>query len=244
MSRPSAEMMPAVTVPPSPNGLPTATTQSPTLAWSLSPQRDKGQLVVGVDLQQREVGLFVAADDLRRMAAVVLQDHGDLIGVADDVVVGHDVAARIDDEARAERHDLAPGLRLAAVLEEPAQQLVERRAGCRSLRRRRADGRRSRPRRSSGRRCRRPPARPDRPAGRGSAADRNLVLHLCGDVLSVRVLSVWFAAGWFAAGWFAAGWFAAGGSRPAPRLCRRCRAAMRWRWPQRGTERASRAPDG
>ena len=30
MSRPRAETMPAVTVPPSPNGLPIATTQSPT----------------------------------------------------------------------------------------------------------------------------------------------------------------------------------------------------------------------
>ena len=30
MSRPRAEMMPAVTVPPRPNGLPTASTQSPT----------------------------------------------------------------------------------------------------------------------------------------------------------------------------------------------------------------------
>ena len=38
MSRPRAETMPAVTVPPRPNGLPIATTQSPTRAVSLSPK--------------------------------------------------------------------------------------------------------------------------------------------------------------------------------------------------------------
>jgi hypothetical protein len=38
MSRPRADTMPAVTLPPSPNGLPTAMIQSPTLALSLSPQ--------------------------------------------------------------------------------------------------------------------------------------------------------------------------------------------------------------
>jgi len=37
MSRPRAETMPLVTVPPRPNGLPTAITQSPTWALSLLP---------------------------------------------------------------------------------------------------------------------------------------------------------------------------------------------------------------
>ena len=37
MLRWRAEMMPAVTVPPSPKGLPTASTQSPTRVFSLSP---------------------------------------------------------------------------------------------------------------------------------------------------------------------------------------------------------------
>jgi hypothetical protein len=39
MSRPRAETMPAVTVPPRPKGLPIATTQSPILAVSLLPKR-------------------------------------------------------------------------------------------------------------------------------------------------------------------------------------------------------------
>ena len=44
MSRSRAETMPAVTVPPRPNGLPIAITQSPTRSASLSPKRTKGSL--------------------------------------------------------------------------------------------------------------------------------------------------------------------------------------------------------
>jgi hypothetical protein len=42
MSRPRAEMMPAVTEPPRPNGLPAAITQSPASTTRLSPQVTKG----------------------------------------------------------------------------------------------------------------------------------------------------------------------------------------------------------
>jgi hypothetical protein len=42
MSRARAETMPAVTVELSPNGLPIATIQSPTLTWSLSAQVTNG----------------------------------------------------------------------------------------------------------------------------------------------------------------------------------------------------------
>src|SRR5580704_1526382 len=46
MSRAVAEMIPAVTVPPSPNGLPIASTQSPTLAFVESPQEAAGSGVL------------------------------------------------------------------------------------------------------------------------------------------------------------------------------------------------------
>jgi hypothetical protein len=72
MSRPSAGMIPAVPEPPSPNGLPTATTQSPTLASS-----------VGIDLEESDVGLLVAAEHLRGMAAVVLKDYRYLVRIGD-----------------------------------------------------------------------------------------------------------------------------------------------------------------
>ena len=93
-------------MPPSPNGLPTATTQSPICAALLSPKADIGQRLVGVDLQHREIGARVAADDLGGVFAVVLQGHLDLGGLADDVVVGDDVARGVDDKAGAERDAL------------------------------------------------------------------------------------------------------------------------------------------
>ena len=101
---------------------------------------DIGQRLAGVDLEQREIGLGIAADDLGRVFAAVLEDDLDLAGVADDVVVGDDIARGIDDEAGAERDALRPGLsgacgkagprrRWVLLVEEAAQQLVERRIG-------------------------------------------------------------------------------------------------------------------
>src|SRR5215472_13294965 len=51
MSRAVAEMMPAVTVPPSPNGLPIASTQSPTLVFDESPQLAAGSGVFASTLR-------------------------------------------------------------------------------------------------------------------------------------------------------------------------------------------------
>ena len=48
MARARAEMMPEVTVPPRPNGLPIAMTQSPTRALSLSPQGTNGNGLSGL----------------------------------------------------------------------------------------------------------------------------------------------------------------------------------------------------
>src|SRR6202140_2472141 len=75
------------------------------------------------------------------MLAVVLEDHRHLVGVGDDVVVGDDIAGGIDDEAGSQRDALRMGLLLrgvaerltlpaeglALLLEEAAQELVERR---------------------------------------------------------------------------------------------------------------------
>ena len=52
MSRAVAEMMPAVTVPPRPNGLPIASTQSPTFALVESPQVAAGNGVFGSTLKR------------------------------------------------------------------------------------------------------------------------------------------------------------------------------------------------
>ena len=54
----------------------------------------------GLDLDQRQVGFPVRADDLgREFLAVLLELDRDGVRAFDDVVVGHDVAVRADDEA-------------------------------------------------------------------------------------------------------------------------------------------------
>ena len=53
-----------MTVPPRPNGLPIASTQSPTRVLSLSPNLTEGSGFGGLILQQREIDLGVAADQL------------------------------------------------------------------------------------------------------------------------------------------------------------------------------------
>ena len=66
-------MMPAVTVPPRPNGLPTASTHWPTFGCSVA-KRHIGE-AVAFDLEQREVGALVGADQLGvELAPVVHQD--------------------------------------------------------------------------------------------------------------------------------------------------------------------------
>src|SRR6266436_5730510 len=94
-------------------------------------KRHERQRFVGIDLQHRDVRLGVAADDLRRVLAVVLKGHFDLAGIADDVAVGHHITRRIDNEAGTEsdpmrsaarhlREDMTLAVR-ALLVEEAAQ---------------------------------------------------------------------------------------------------------------------------
>ena len=94
---------------------------------------DEGQLVLGIDLQESDVGLFVAPDDLGIVPAVILENYSDLLGLTSHMVVGDDVTGRVDDEARTERNGLPAFLRHAAVLEEPLQKFIKR---CRFIARR------------------------------------------------------------------------------------------------------------
>ena len=92
-----------------------------------------GQRLVGLDLQQRDIGLGVAPDELGLQIGVVVQNDGDLVGVGDHVIVGYDITRRVDDKAGAERGALARlSLRTAplghAMLEEVPKELLERRA--------------------------------------------------------------------------------------------------------------------
>ncbi len=61
-------MMPAVAVPPRLNGLPTATTQSPTRGLASSFEADERRIVLAraFDLEHGQVGALVAADQRGR----------------------------------------------------------------------------------------------------------------------------------------------------------------------------------
>ena len=84
--------------------------------------------------QQREVRLGVLADQVGLELGAVVEDHADLVGVGDDVIVGDDEPGWIDDEAGTERIDAArPLVRIVAalavvVLEELIEELFHRRA--------------------------------------------------------------------------------------------------------------------
>src|SRR5207302_4148681 len=104
-------------------------------------ESDIGQRLVRRDLQHREIGARVTADNLGRVLAVVLEDDLDFGSLADHVIVGDDDAGGVDDKARAERNPLGAlllawtlgqpsraGLAAAALVEEAPQIILERRA--------------------------------------------------------------------------------------------------------------------
>ena len=93
-------------------------------------ERHRRQLLVGLDPQQGQIGLGVAADQFGLQVGVVLKDDVDLVGVLDDVVVGHHQPAGIDDEARSQRRGAAGrGVLLTSLtVEEVAEELLERRS--------------------------------------------------------------------------------------------------------------------
>ncbi len=95
--------MPAVTVCSSPNGLPIATTPSPTctLARVGESQRLQERRRRSLDFEHREVGRRVGADDARVVGGAVRERHVDRGGAAHDVLVRDDVALAVVDPARA-----------------------------------------------------------------------------------------------------------------------------------------------
>ena len=96
-------MIPIVTVWPTPSGLPTARTTSPTLhvLGVADARSDAGRR--RSTFSSGEVARLVGADQLRGQRAVVGQLDLDVVGAVDDVVVGQDVAVGRHDDAGAER---------------------------------------------------------------------------------------------------------------------------------------------
>ena len=129
--RPSALTMPQVTVWPTPNGLPIASTDVAHLQRVGVAEGDHRQLVE-LDLEHREVGVGVGADHLACARAAVVERDLDVVGALDHVVVGEEVAVGQTITPRAEA-DLALLRHLPRpVAEEEAEPRV---VGARPLRR-------------------------------------------------------------------------------------------------------------
>ncbi len=90
--------MPCVTVLPKPNGLPIASTVSPTCTESSWPNVIAGR-ILAVGLQHCEIGFGIAASNRRAQTPAVGEHDLDVIGVLDHVIVGEHVAAAADDDA-------------------------------------------------------------------------------------------------------------------------------------------------
>ena len=127
--RASAETMPCVTVCPTPNGLPMASTTSPTWSASeLANSSDGKALMRVLDAQHGEVAALVLEHDLGLELALVGERHLDLVGALDHVHIGDDEAGRIDDHAGAERALHLPAAAVARHAEEAAEdRIVEQR---------------------------------------------------------------------------------------------------------------------
>ena len=117
IARSSAETTPTDSDCGSPNGEPIAATGAPTCTWLRVPS-GSGRSVrpLRVDLEQRDVGVRVGADDLGRHLVAVGELHVDLVGAADlaalaggdDVRVGGDLAVAVRRRSRSRRR---PGRR-------------------------------------------------------------------------------------------------------------------------------------
>ena len=99
--RPRPLTMPCVTVCPTPNGLPMASTTSPD-AHLVRPAEGDGGKVLQVDFQHCQVALGIGADERRLCFGGRRSARLDLVGAVDHVVIGENVALRAHDHARPE----------------------------------------------------------------------------------------------------------------------------------------------
>ena len=88
--------------------------------------------------KQSEIALRILADEVRLQLGAVIENNADLVGVGDDVIVGHHEAGRINDESGSQRVDparrligiiTAPATLAAAILEKLIEELFHRRTG-------------------------------------------------------------------------------------------------------------------
>ena len=100
----------------------------------LAGEIDEGEVLLALDLDHREIGLRIGADNLRRINRAVVGGNLDRLGVIDHVVVGHRIAVRRDEEAGAFAGDRPVALTLAMtaalmseLIAELLKEFIERR---------------------------------------------------------------------------------------------------------------------
>ena len=98
-----------------------AMTDSPTMRSDEVPRPITGSGSRGIDLDEREVGLLVEAEDAGGVPGAVVEPHPEGVHVIDDVEVREDVAARVEDDAGAHAVD-------ALRLHRLAERVIGRRA--------------------------------------------------------------------------------------------------------------------
>ena len=81
------------------------------------------QRLAGIDLDHRQVGEAVAADDLGGKFLARDQFHPNLIGAVDDVIVGEDVPLGVDHESRAQSLALLTSTRRQFAPEEAVEEV-------------------------------------------------------------------------------------------------------------------------
>ncbi len=92
--------MPVVSVPSRPNGFPIASTFWPTCKASESPRCSMGSLLARLDLQQRDVVGFIAAQQARLVVRLIGQRDFELPLIGNHVAVRQDLAVLTDQESR------------------------------------------------------------------------------------------------------------------------------------------------
>ena len=122
--RASAETMPLVVVWPTPNGLPMASTRSPTSSASELPIGIDRERIRRLDLEHGEVEGLVLEQQLALEFAAVGRRDLHRVGIADHVEIGDDDAGRIDQHAGAQR--LLQARRHLAVAEELLEERIAR----------------------------------------------------------------------------------------------------------------------
>ena len=80
-----------------------------------------GQVVADINFDDSQIGLAVAADQLRLMLGFVVKPNHDLGGLVDNMMVGHNVAGLVHDETRTE----IPGFVVPILIIGPTKEIEE-----------------------------------------------------------------------------------------------------------------------